>query len=254
MNFAGRAVFVTGAGRGMGEAIASSFCAAGANVAAVDLTAPAWKSQGPGKLLALAVDISDEKQVIEAFDRAQQELGTIDILVNNAGIHTSAPVQETTLEQWNNVIGVNATGTFLCIREMVKRLAPTGKPGSIVNIASIAGKNAPFPECLPYVASKSAIIGMTRMLAVELGPLDITSNAICPGSVETEMIRNVVKLNAQDANVSEEEMRKRMTSTIPLRRFQQPQDVADLVMFLASKHARNINGETMNLDGGVVRD
>jgi NAD(P)-dependent dehydrogenase (short-subunit alcohol dehydrogenase family) len=254
MNFTGKTVLVTGAGRGMGEAIAKGFHMAGANVAALDLSAPLWESTGSGKLLPLAADISDERQVISAFAAAEQSLGVIDILINNAGIYSEAPVQETTMDQWNSVMGVNATGTFLCIREMTKRLLPAGKSGSIVNIASIAGKNAPFPNCIPYVASKAAIVGMTRMLAVELGAHDITVNAICPGSVATEMIMNVVKLNAKNANVSEDEMRKRMTATIPVGRFQQPQDVADLAMFLASEHARNISGEAINLDGGVVRD
>ena len=174
-------------------------------------------------------------------------------MVNNAGIAIEGAVQDYSLDTWNKVLSVNATGTFLCTREMVRGLFSRKQSGRIVNIASIAGKNG-FPNSPAYCASKAAVIGLTRSLAIELGSHDITVNAICPGSVDTPMIRSVIDRISANSGKTEEEVRASMVSGIPMKRFQTPDDVANLCVFLASDLSRNINGETINLDGGVVRD
>ena len=132
---------------------------------------------------------------------------------------------------------------------MLKR----GAAGRIINISSIAGKNG-FPNSSAYCASKAAVIGFTRSLAAELGDKDITVNAICPGSVATPMIESVIDTIAANTGMSRTDVRTMMESGIPMKRFQTPEDVASLVLFLASDLAGNISGESLNLDGGVVRD
>ncbi len=150
-------------------------------------------------------------------------------------------------------MAVNATGTFLCTREVVKRLLKRGKEGRIINIASIAGKNA-FPGSPAYCASKAAVIGFTRSLAVELAPKGIHVNAICPGSLDTEMIQDVIESIAAGSGRDKADVRASMEKSIPTGRFQAPQEVAALCLFLSSDSAKSINGEAINLDGGVVRD
>ncbi len=246
-------VVVTGASQGCGRAIAEAFLKASYTVVGLSRKAPDWGEACGGRFLAFACDVSSEEQVDRVLDEAEAKLGRpIQILVNNAGISCASPVQSDTLEHWEREFAVNSTGVFLCTRHIVRRLLEESLPGRIINISSIAGRSA-FPNLSAYSASKAAVIGFTRSLAVELGPKDITVNAICPGSVETEMFRGVLKRLAAEAGRPLEEIVRAQSSGIPLQRFQQPEDVAELAFFLASEGARNINGEVINLDGGVVR-
>ena len=151
------------------------------------------------------------------------------------------------------MMNVNITGVFLCCREVVKYMLERNLTGSIINISSIAGKNA-FPDSTPYCSSKAAVIGFSRSLALSVGPAGINVNAICPGTVETPMILDVIKSKISASGKSEESVRREMTDMIPMRRFQTPDDVAGLCMFLSSEDGKNINAEAINLDGGVVRD
>ena len=251
-NFKNHVVMVTGAGGGSGKAIAEHFLSGGAKVIALDLKQPAWKDKSD-VFFPVSCDVSNEQQVQNVVEKYTFEIGCIDILVNNAGISIESPLVDFDFHAWKKIFAVNTEGTFLCTRAIVKVLIDEGKPGSIVNIASIAGKNG-FANSSGYCSSKAAVIGFTRALAVELGAHDITVNAICPGSVDTPMIEEVIHNISNNTGMSKKEARTMMESGIPLQRFQQPEDVANLVCFLASDAARNINGESMNLDGGVVRD
>ena len=253
MSFKSKTVLVTGAAGGSGAAIAQAFLQEGSYVIASDIIKPAWGTPFEERLNRVILDVCDESSVVQLIDSIKKNGRVINVLVNNAGIAIGCPIEEMTLEIWNKNMTVNATGTFFCTREIVKLLLSESIPGSIINISSIAGKNG-FPNAAAYCASKSAIIGFTRSLAVELGPKDITINAICPGSVDTPMISKVVDFLSEDSGRSKQETRKNMMATIPMRRFQTPEDVASLVLFLSSDGARNINGESINLDGGVVRD
>ena len=251
-NFKGHVVMVTGAGGGSGKAIAEHFLNAGAAVIAADLNAPSWKE--PSDLFyPVSCDISDAQRVETVIAEAVARFGYIDILVNNAGIAIEAPLVDFKLDVWEKIFNVNVKGTFLCTQAAVRSMIAAKKPGSIINIASIAGKNG-FANSSAYCASKAAVIGFTRALAAELGGSDITVNAICPGSVATPMIEEVIGNISSNTGMSRDEARAMMESGIPLKRFQQPDDVAQLVCFLASDAARNISGESINLDGGVVRD
>lgn len=253
MYFKNKKVMVTGAGGGSGKAIAEKFLKEGAIVLAVDLKSPQWH-EANDKFYPVAMDVSSEEAVEKTISDFCEKNGAIDILVNNAGIAPAMPLVEFELSTWQKIFAVNAEGTFLCTRAVVRRMLDTGvQEGSIINIASIAGKNG-FANSCGYCASKSAIIGFTRALALELGEHHITVNAICPGTVATPMIEGVIDSICAETGKGREDVRTMMESGIPMKRFQEPEDVANLVCFLASDAARNISGETMNLDGGVVRD
>lgn len=246
-------VAITGASQGSGRAIAEAFLAASYTVVGLSRRAPAWGEEYGERFIPLSCDVSSETQVESAFSAAESRLGrAITVLVNNAGISTASPVQNDTLEHWEREFAVNSTGVFLCTRHVVKRLLEEKLPGRIINISSIAGRNA-FPNLSAYSASKAAVIGFTRSLAVELGASDITVNAICPGSVETEMFQNVLKRLSAESGKPLSQIIAEQTALIPLGRFQKPEDVAALALFLASDGAKNISGEVINLDGGVVR-
>lgn len=254
MELKGKVALVTGAGQSTGMAIAQGLLRAGATVIATDLEAPAWEAKvGADRLIREALDVSQEDQVIGLVKEMNRRTTGINVLVNNAGIYQWALLKDMELKDWERMFAVNSTGTFLCIREVVRGLLTREAPGSIVNIASVGGKNA-FPSQSHYCASKAAVIGLTRSLAVELGPEGIRVNAICPGSIDTPMLAKVREDIAKNTGQSLAEVKKDMITSIPLRRFQQPEDIAMLAVFLASDNARNINGESINLDGGMVRD
>jgi len=251
-DFNQKIVLVTGAGGGSGEAIARKFLANNAIVIAADLKAPAW-GEKTDAFYPVEMDVSDEDPVNKTVQAYCEKLGGIDILINNAGIAIESPLIRFSFETWKKIFSVNADGTFLCTKAAVKSMVARKIEGRVINIASIAGKNG-FPNSSGYCASKAAVIGFTRALAAELGQYGITVNAICPGSVATPMIESVIDTISANSGLDRREVRRSMESGIALKRFQQPEDVADLVCFLASDYARNINGESMNLDGGVVRD
>ena len=252
MRFENKVVMVTGAGGGSGRTIAEKFYNEGAVVIAADLKAPVWMQENE-RFYPVACDVSNEEAVTSLTDRFVEKYGCIDILVNNAGIAIEAPVKDFELRTWRKIFAVNVEGVFLCTRAAVRSMINSGKGGKIVNIGSIAGKNG-FPNSPAYCASKAAVIGFTRALAAELGPNNINVNAVCPGSVATPMIEAVIDNITAGTGMSREEARTMMESGIPLKRFQETEDVANLVCFLASDEARNISGESMNLDGGVIRD
>lgn len=253
MKMNGKVVLVTGTANGSGKVIAKRFLSEGAIVAACDIKEPTWDAGiYEDKIIRLAFDVSDEEGVNKAVEQVNEQTEGISILVNNAGISTESDLKDTSLDTWERIFAVNTRGTFLCTRAVVRNMLSKNIKGSIINISSIAGRNA-FPGSSAYCASKSAVIGFTRSLAVELGGEGIRVNAICPGSVETDMIKGVIESISAKTGMSLEETRKMMESGIPLKRFQTPEDIAAMVVFLASDEGKNINGEAINIDGGVVR-
>ena len=248
-----KTVIITGASQGSGRAIAEAFLNASYTVVGLSRRLPAWGEAYGARFIPFSCDVSKEDKVERTFSAAEEVVGTpIRVLVNNAGISSSSPIEADTLDHWEHEFAVNSTGVFLCTRHIIRRLIECGLPGRIINISSIAGRSA-FPNLSAYSASKAAVIGFTRSLAVELGRHDITVNAICPGSVDTDMFRDVLRRLSAESGKTYEEIAREQTSIIPMCRFQQPEDVAALALFLASDGARNINGEAINLDGGVVR-
>jgi NAD(P)-dependent dehydrogenase (short-subunit alcohol dehydrogenase family) len=250
---------VTGAGNGIGRATALALARAGAQVAVVDVDAGAAKATAEAvaalgrRSLALDTDVGD----LAAIDRMVQAVigtfGRIDVLVNNAGVTRRAHIMDLTEQDWDRIMRVNAKGVFFCLqrvaREMILR-----RRGRIVNIASIAGKGYAGSSNAIYAASKGSVISLTRTAAQQLARHDINVNAICPGITVTALSEANVAVRARDEGLSVEEMTRRRNAVIPLGRPNDPEDVAAVAVFLASPAARNITGQSLNVDGGIVFD
>jgi len=257
MRLGGRTALVTGGGRGLGQGICLALAAAGADIVVSDIILENAESvvsevKNLGReALAIRMDVSDNRSVDQAFKHAFEEFDRIDILVNNAGVIRQAPVLEMTVEDWDLVIGVNAKGVFLCSKAVIPQMIEM-RNGRIINISSISGKNG-FPGQAAYGASKFAVIGLTQVLARELAPFNITVNAVCPGIVYTKMWEYLSSLRAKEFGMTPDEAFKKITTErIPLGRPQSPEDIGRLVAFLASDEAKNITGQSINVDGGMV--
>jgi meso-butanediol dehydrogenase/(S,S)-butanediol dehydrogenase/diacetyl reductase len=252
----GPVALVTGAAGAIGHAITAALRARGAHVIATDLAPPARlaRERGPGPApSALKLDVTSAADVRRVFGRVVREWGRLDVLVNNAGAVSLAPLVELTERQWDEAFAVNARGVFLCARAAARHMIACGGGGRIVNVSSIAARVG-FRFQAHYCAAKAAVLGFTKALALELAPHRITVNAVCPGAVDTPMLERALRESSVFAGVSAADYRQMVLSSIPLGRFQTPEDVGSLVAFLASPAAANITGEAINLDGGIVRD
>jgi len=253
----GRVGMVTGAGRGIGRAIALALSSEGSAVIAADIrleevnaTASQIIEKG-GRAIAVEMDVTSPASIENAFHLAMQEFQTVDILVNNAGVVYLRDALTITKEEFDKTFSVNTTGTFLCSQFFAKVLKEKGSGGSIVNVASNAGKVG-FPGQCDYNAAKAAVINLTRSLAMEFAPLGINVNAVCPGAVETEMLFEVAKFIVDQNRQGDPVALMRSFAPPQLSRLVQPEEVAIIVAFLASDKAAIIRGQSINLDGGAT--
>jgi NAD(P)-dependent dehydrogenase (short-subunit alcohol dehydrogenase family) len=197
---------------------------------------------------AVRCDVADEASVEAMAAAAIERLGTVDILVNNAGIATSNPVKRLQLDDWNEIMAINATGTFLCTRAFLPGMLDRSW-GRIINVASVAGLRG-GRYIAAYVASKHAQIGFTRALAAEVASAGITANAICPGYVDTPMTDFSVANIVDKTGVSPEEARARILSLSPQKRLIRPEEIAHVALMLCGDDGEGINGDAIVLDGG----
>ena len=259
MILAEQVAIVTGAGNGIGRATALALARAGAHVAVVDVDAAAAKATADAvaalgrRSLALDTDVGD----LAAIDRMVQAVtgtfGRVDVLVNNAGVTRRAYIMDLTEQDWDRIMRVNAKGVFFCLQRVAREMIPR-RSGRIVNIASIAGKGYAGTSNAIYAASKGSVISLTRTAAQQLARHDINVNAICPGITVTALSEANVAVRARDEGLSVEEMTRRRNAVIPLGRPNDPEDVAALAVFLAGPAARNVTGQSLNVDGGIVFD
>jgi 3-oxoacyl-[acyl-carrier protein] reductase len=234
-------VIVTGAARGVGRGIAERFLREGARVAALDLSFEAPRGGESDRLIELECDVTDAGSVTAAIDAVLARFGRVDVLVNNAGINVDAPFEQISPAQFRAVLDVNVTGTFL----MAQAVAPIMKAqnsGRIINAASFAAI-VPAYGAAAYAASKAAVVQLTRVLAGELGPWGITVNSYAPGMIPTGM-NGFAELDAAAQN--------RLLDTLTVRRWEEPEDVAQLLVFLASDAAGYITGTLIDVSGGKL--
>jgi NAD(P)-dependent dehydrogenase (short-subunit alcohol dehydrogenase family) len=255
----GKIAVVTGAGRGIGRAIAFAFAREGAHLALCSRTgdelnrvADEIRREFRVGVMDDVCDVSDPAEVKEFFIAAYNGLGhrEPDILVNNAGIAESAPLTKTPDEMWRRHIEINLSGTFYCTRAALPAMIGRGW-GRVINVASVAGKTG-APYIAAYSASKHGVLGLTRSAALEVATKGVTVNAICPGYVDTDMtmraLENIEATTGRSAAQSLEAIR----NTSPQRRLIEPEEVAALALLLASEEGRGINGQAINVDGGSV--
>jgi len=245
--FDGKVVVVTGSGRGIGRATALAFAREGADVVvnvskSVDegnAVVEEIKALGRGAIMAKA-DVANEAEVEKMIKTAIDHFRKVDVLVNNAGIGISAMSYKMTKEQWDAVVDVNLTGVFNCFRAVVPRMMER-RSGKIINISSVAGIDG-FIGNINYAASKGGLLAFNRTAATELGRYGINVNAVAPGIIETQMTEWIKIPKYRDMYLSR----------IPLGRFGKPEDIASVVLFLASEEANYITGQVIRVDGGIL--
>ncbi len=238
-----KVAFITGARRGIGRAIALKFARNGADCVLLARSAPddlATEIQSLGRrALPLAVDVSDGNAVDAAVKQAVQEFSRIDVLVNNAGIARDGLLLRMKLDQWQEVLDVNLSGAFYCTKAVARHMLKA-ESGRIINISSVIGQMGNAGQA-NYAASKAGLIGFTKSIAKELGSRSITVNAIAPGFITTDMTAEM-----------SEEAKAALLQNVPLGSLGEPEDVAEVALFLASPGARYITGQVLNVDGGLV--
>ncbi len=250
---------VTGIGTGMGKAIALRYAREGAHVVGAEI------DEASGQQTAAEVSAHDRRGMFIKTDmgkvddikslvaKAIETFGQIDILVNNAGVTRSLGFFDVTEEDWDWIHSVNAKGVFFCMQEVAREMAKRNE-GRIVNIASIAGKGFRGTSNISYAGSKGAVIAMTRIGASQLAKHNINVNAICPGATRTSLYERVMQQLTEREGITEAEAAARMDASIPLKRSNTPDDIANMAAFLASDEAMNITGQSFNVDGGLMWD
>lgn len=252
----GQIAFITGAGSGIGRAIAKKFASLGATVIVTDLkyeTAQETVNMlgnptGNQKHEAMALDVTNKANVHEVLGQVKEKYGTIDILMNNAGVSSMQRIENLTEEEWDFNFNVNIKGMFLVTQAAFPLMKEKG--GRIVNTASMASKKA-APLLAHYTASKFAVVGFTQSAAIEFAPYKITVNCVCPGYVKTSMQDREVVWEGNLRGMTPEEVAQDYIDHTPLGRMCYPEDVADVVGFLVSPEAKFMTGEAMNIAGGA---
>lgn len=252
MDFTDRRVLVTAGAAGIGRAIATRFRDLGATVMVTDINPDAVEAARTDGFRAAVSDVSDEAQVRELMDTVRAELGGLDVLVNNAGIAgPTGPIETLDADAWKATFDVNVHGQFYCIKHALPMLREA-TDAALVNLSSAAGRLGMAGRS-PYSASKWAVVGLTKTLAIELGEDGIRVNAICPGAVNGPRISAVIEAKAQMLGLPVEEVSDLYHRQSSLGRLIEPEDVANMAVFLASDLARNVNGQAMAIDGNTEK-
>jgi meso-butanediol dehydrogenase/(S,S)-butanediol dehydrogenase/diacetyl reductase len=248
MRFDDKCALVTGGGSGIGRAVCLAFAREGADVGVADvslegaeITSQEVRKTGR-KAVALDVDVTDPASAQAMVNQAVAALGRIDLLINSAGVREIVPFLQLPFAEWQRVIATNLTGTFLCSQAVAQYLVAQGRGGKIVNLASVAGLTA-VPNRAAYVSSKHAVVGLTKEMALELADKNIQVNAVAPGVVRTSMT---------ESYFDKPEVVEGLKRAHPAGRWAQPEEIANLILFLASPEADFVTGATFPIDGGFM--
>lgn len=243
-DFNKRIVIVTGAARGLGLAQAKAFLDANATVVITDIAQSsldeATAELNSKRVYTYVHNIKDFEATPLLIDKIEKEVGPIDYLVNNAGVHLKKPIWDVTTEEWQNINDINVTGLFVISREVIRKMK-LRKRGAIVNVSSMGGILA-LPSAAGYVTTKTAVLGLTRSIAVDCGEFNIRCNAICPGFIDTEMTRKVLAGDPARA--------EKINGRIPMPRLGTGEDIASASVYLCSDNASYVNGQLLPIDGG----
>ena len=254
--FTGRVAVITGSATGIGAATAQRFAQEGAKVACLDVndeanhaTVAAIAAAG-GVAAAYHCDVSLPGDQKSAFDAVVDAWSRVDVVVANAGVYLGGPLDEITIDRWNQILAVNLTGVLVS-NSLAAAIMKEQHSGCIVNISSMAGKTS-WPYTAEYSATKSGVIGITRSAAMELGPFGVTVNAVCPGNTLTEMVRDVAEEIGAAVGMSGADWLEMRANDTALKRLARPEELAGVIAFLASDDARYITGQAIEVDGGLV--
>jgi len=248
---AGRIAIVTGAGKGIGEAVAYRFAREGATVVAAQRSAEdgdavvAGVTREGGRALSIPTDVRDETSVEQLVARTIETFGRVDILVNNAGVGIRRTVTESTMDEWDEVMEPNVRGVFLCMKHGIRAMTEQGS-GSVINMASVASFVG-FPRDAAYCASKGAVLMLTRQAALDYAPMGIRVNAICPGFIDTPMLRYYC-----DQQPDPDAAWREVLAQHPMGRVGTPEDVAGAAVFLAGDDSTWMTGSALTVDGGLL--
>lgn len=258
MNLDGKSAIVTGAGNGIGRGIALGMASAGARVAVADIDSQAAAetvsmidASAAPQSIAIAADVGDVEQIDRMVATTVERFGQLDVMVNNAGVSRHADIMDLTEEDFERINRVNFKGVFFGLQRAAREMIPR-REGVIVNIASIAGQGFAGASNVVYAGSKGAVIALTRLAALQLARHNLNVNAVCPGHTNSAAALAALARRAEKKGITVEEARAEMEPEIPLRRFNEPADIAATVVFLASPAARNITGQSINVDGGIT--
>ncbi len=258
MDLQGEVCIVTGAGQGIGRACATALADAGAHVVVADIdggsakdAAQAISDRGGPDGLAVTADVGDLAQIDRMVSACVERFGRLDAIVNNAGVTRRAYIMDLDEADFDRIHRVNVKGVFFCLQRAAREMIPRRR-GVIVNIASIAGRGFAGTSNAIYAASKGAVISLTRTAAQQLARHDINVNAVCPGVVRTPLYDDVIRKRAEQKGWRVEDAEAEAARAIPLRRPNEPEDIAAMVVFLVSPGARNITGQSLNVDGGLI--
>ncbi|HYE67577.1 MAG TPA: SDR family NAD(P)-dependent oxidoreductase [Anaerovoracaceae bacterium] len=254
MELKGKSAIVTGAGQGIGRGIALSLARHGADVMICDLNLDAAEKTAKEiealgrKALPFKMDVTNEDDAKKMAQEAEKFFGKIDLLYNNAGTISMCKIEDLEVKAWERIFDVNCKGVFLCSKAVIPYMKKAGG-GRIINTASQAGKTG-LPLLTHYCATKAAVILFTKGLALELAPHNILVNSICPGSVMTDMTVKESEWASQITGEAPQEILKKWESAIPLQRYAQPDDIANVAVFLASEYSSYMTGQAINVSGG----